>query len=92
MNPTVLMSTDGCPRNSRLEELTLWKIFECLVDGCAVLEHRAEFTFDNVGRASALNSVKNSIDDPGVLVHFDLKPKNSRSRPTKTKEAETEEY
>ncbi|PVH77352.1 hypothetical protein DL98DRAFT_638269 [Cadophora sp. DSE1049] len=63
-------------RNVRLEELTLWKIFECLVDGCAVMEHRAKFTFDVNGNARAGYSIGNTPNDPGVLVHFDLKPRN----------------
>ncbi|KAH7389107.1 kinase-like domain-containing protein [Cadophora sp. MPI-SDFR-AT-0126] len=63
-------------RNVRLEELTLWKIFDCLVDGCAVMEHRMELTFDVQGNAHAGYSIGNHPDDPGVLVHFDLKPPN----------------
>ncbi|KAG4436509.1 hypothetical protein IFR05_008015 [Cadophora sp. M221] len=63
-------------RTVRLEELTLWRIFECLVDGCAVLEHRSEF--DIIGGIAQIPaaSVAGTATDQGVLVHFDLKPTN----------------
>ncbi|KAL2060035.1 hypothetical protein VTL71DRAFT_9857 [Oculimacula yallundae] len=60
----------------RLEELTLWKIFQCLVDGCAVLEHGFEYIY--VGGIAQIppNSISNHVVDPGVLVHFDMKLEN----------------
>ncbi|CZT04011.1 uncharacterized protein RCO7_05632 [Rhynchosporium graminicola] len=64
-------------RSIRLEELTMWKIFECLVDSCTVLEHQQEFVIDAAGMAQIHpNSMVNRINDQGVLVHFDLKPPN----------------
>ncbi|KAG4436513.1 hypothetical protein IFR05_008019 [Cadophora sp. M221] len=74
-------------RNIRFEELTLWRIFECLVDGCSVLEHGLEYT-SNAAGAAAVPAGSNAFlgpQDPGVLVHFDLKPANimtvERERP-----------
>ncbi|KAH6711766.1 hypothetical protein BKA61DRAFT_578196 [Leptodontidium sp. MPI-SDFR-AT-0119] len=63
-------------RAVRLEELTLWRIFECLVDGCAVLEYRSEF--DIIGGIAQIPAatVAGTATDPGVMVHFDLKPAN----------------
>ncbi|PVH77362.1 hypothetical protein DL98DRAFT_656795 [Cadophora sp. DSE1049] len=77
-------------RNIRFEELTLWRIFECLVDGCNLLEHRENFTANNDGvPLLPLNSISRTpAADPGVLVHFDIKPENillaPRSNPDHT--------
>ncbi|KAK0124073.1 hypothetical protein ONS95_009059 [Cadophora gregata] len=68
-------------RNIRFEELTLWRIFECLVDGCAVLEHGLEFHTPPNGVAQipdGSHTYARNDTDPGVLVHFDLKPDNSK--------------
>ncbi|KAH6711773.1 kinase-like domain-containing protein [Leptodontidium sp. MPI-SDFR-AT-0119] len=65
-------------RNIRFEELTLWRIFECLIDGCAVLEHGVEFVNNAAGVATippGSHAFSGPLD-PGVVVHFDLKPQN----------------
>ncbi|KAL2060029.1 hypothetical protein VTL71DRAFT_9851 [Oculimacula yallundae] len=67
-------------RNIRFEELTLWRIFECLIDGCAVLEHEAEFTIDGAGIAqipltSPVFAVLPLVSG-ATFVHFDMKPAN----------------
>ncbi|KAI9047476.1 hypothetical protein LZ554_008195 [Drepanopeziza brunnea f. sp. 'monogermtubi'] len=54
-------------------ELTLWKIFECLVDGISVLDYDAEVGYDPVTGLAVI-----PLFDPagGVGVHFDMKPGN----------------
>lgn len=51
------------------------------------MEHGSEFVNDNNGVAQIPNTspVHGNILDPGVMVHFDLKPDNSKSRVTKAK-------
>jgi len=53
-------------------ETTLWRIFECLVDGLSVLQEGAEISIDPVTGVTTPTPV------PGwnVLVHFDMKPDN----------------
>lgn len=63
----------------RFQELTLWRIFECLVDSCAVLEHRAEFDVFGGIPAIPAASVAGTATDPGTLVHFDLTTSNGNS-------------
>ncbi|KAL2060034.1 hypothetical protein VTL71DRAFT_9856 [Oculimacula yallundae] len=63
-------------RNLRLEELTLWKLFECLVDGMAVFEYGREFDIIAGTARIPLLSHVNVPGDPRALIHFDIKPTN----------------
>ncbi|CZT00503.1 uncharacterized protein RAG0_08522 [Rhynchosporium agropyri] len=60
-------------RNFPFEELTLWRIFECLVDGCSVLTYDQELKMSSVG-----NVLVPAVQVPPLrtTVHFDLKPHN----------------
>jgi hypothetical protein len=59
-------------RGKHFQETTLWRIFECLVDGITVLEVGNDWTASNEPEATPR---------PGWhhIVHFDLKPGNSKS-------------
>ncbi|CZT46777.1 uncharacterized protein RSE6_07265 [Rhynchosporium secalis] len=65
-------------RNLRFEELTLWKIFECLIDGCAAMQHGGEFVYNALGIAQIDPTSPYVTLPPQVAghVHFDLKPAN----------------
>tara|TARA_R110002060_G_scaffold15136_1_gene21152 strand:- start:636 stop:959 length:324 start_codon:yes stop_codon:yes gene_type:complete len=54
------------------KELTLWRVFDCLVDGCSALTFKQEL--DVYRRGQALPPARPSAE---VVVHFDLKPANS---------------
>ena len=61
-----------------MTEISVWKIFDCLVDGLAVMEY---------GNELALRSPFDSFSpvvrpDWDPLVHFDLKPPNSMLKGT----------
>ncbi|KAL2060043.1 hypothetical protein VTL71DRAFT_9865 [Oculimacula yallundae] len=61
-------------RNLPFKEITLWRIFECLVDACSVLEFGAEHEMSN--QPSVTEALITPIPDWEVIVHFDLKPAN----------------
>ncbi|PVH77361.1 hypothetical protein DL98DRAFT_573782, partial [Cadophora sp. DSE1049] len=65
-------------RNLPFKELALWRIFECLVDGCTVMEHGSEYETDadGVPQIPATSPIYGGVPDPGILVQFDLKPEN----------------
>ncbi|KAE9381092.1 kinase-like protein [Stipitochalara longipes BDJ] len=55
-----------------LREITVWKLFECMVDGLSVLEYGNELTL-----RSPENSYRATIrENWDPIVHFDLKPEN----------------
>ncbi|KAH7389108.1 kinase-like domain-containing protein [Cadophora sp. MPI-SDFR-AT-0126] len=60
------------------EELTLWRIFECIVDGLAVLEYDAELVLDPNNPGHFIADPAWYIQGNPVVVHFDLKPENSK--------------
>ncbi|KAK0124068.1 hypothetical protein ONS95_009054 [Cadophora gregata] len=62
-------------RNLPFEELTLWRIFECIVDGLSVLEFGDELIPDqhSLGRFIPKATFNPALD---LVVHFDLKPDN----------------
>lgn len=62
------------------EALTLWRIFDCLVDGCSVLTFEQELDVDRGGQA-----IFPEEPPEEVVVHFDLKPPNSEQRPSKAR-------
>lgn len=53
----------------------MWQFFDCLVDGITVLEHGEEFFVNTVS-----GDAEFARDDRGwvPIVHFDLKPRNSK--------------
>jgi len=55
-------------------ETTLWRIFKCLVDGLSVLEFGNEIKWDSV-KGEAVSKPRINWNE---LVHFDLKPPNSK--------------
>ncbi|KAH7319022.1 kinase-like domain-containing protein [Rhexocercosporidium sp. MPI-PUGE-AT-0058] len=63
-------------RNIRFEEMTLWHIFECLVDGCSVLEYGMELTYDPLNRVAAVPAAYVAGPSLTTIVHRDLKPTN----------------
>ncbi|KAG4422461.1 hypothetical protein IFR04_004362 [Cadophora malorum] len=58
-------------RDLPFKELTLWRVFDCLVDGCSALTFKQELDVDR--RGQALPPARPSAE---VVVHFDLKPAN----------------
>ncbi|KAL2060033.1 hypothetical protein VTL71DRAFT_9855 [Oculimacula yallundae] len=68
-------------RRLPFEELTLWRIFECLVDGLAVLEYDGELVVTpaaGAGPAAPPVITPPAVFNPAIpmVVHFDLKPLN----------------
>jgi len=55
-------------------ELTLWRIFDCLVDGISVLQYGNELVPDAVTTQWYIPSQGHEVP----IVHFDLKPANSK--------------
>lgn len=59
------------------QELTLWHIFRCLVDGISVLTYQ--------GEARYIRAANQAVEPVGfdeeldIITHFDLKPENSKS-------------
>jgi len=64
-----------------LHELTIWHIFECIVDALSVLEYGAELIPNPAAPGSFMpNPAFAPALGPGMMVvHFDLKPENSKS-------------
>ncbi|KAI6710476.1 hypothetical protein JHW43_006981 [Diplocarpon mali] len=60
-------------RNLPFEEITLWRIFECLVDACSVMQNGQEFDWDPVNNCAVIN---NPIANRLEMVHLDVKPDN----------------
>ncbi|KAH7319023.1 kinase-like domain-containing protein [Rhexocercosporidium sp. MPI-PUGE-AT-0058] len=60
-------------RNVPFAELTLWRVFECLVDGLSALEYNGEL--DMGGGPVPLPTRGFAVND-AVVVHYDLKPDN----------------
>ncbi|PVH77351.1 hypothetical protein DL98DRAFT_534802 [Cadophora sp. DSE1049] len=58
-------------RDFPFQELTLWRIFKCLVDGCSVLSYEQELKVNL--RSQAVVPRRAPAE---VLVHFDLKSEN----------------
>ncbi|KAG4427892.1 hypothetical protein IFR05_016623, partial [Cadophora sp. M221] len=63
-------------RNRRFEEMTLWHVFECLVDGCSVLEYGMELIYDPLNRVAVVPAAHIPAANPTTVVHRDLKPTN----------------
>lgn len=65
-------------RRLPLHELTLWHIFECLVDGACALTYKKEIPARRGRRGLVV--ADDPPEDPAVeiVVHADLKPANSR--------------
>ncbi|PVH77366.1 kinase-like protein [Cadophora sp. DSE1049] len=61
-------------RNLPFQEITLWRIFECLVDACSVLEFGRELTLSIDPEDHT--AIANPVPDWDVLVHSDIKPDN----------------
>ncbi|KAH9216251.1 kinase-like domain-containing protein [Leptodontidium sp. 2 PMI_412] len=61
-------------RNVPFEEITLWRIFECLVDFCSVLEFGQELTLSN--DPNVRPAVENKANDWKLVLHLDIKPDN----------------
>ncbi len=55
------------------EEITLWRIFDCLVDACSILEFGQELTYDDVSKVAKIARPIPGIDQ---IVHLDIKPEN----------------
>ncbi len=72
-----LMTNISMCSNHIFLELTLWHIFRCLVDGISVLAYRDEARY-NRRAGQAVEPVAFNEEDE-VVVHFDLKPGNSKS-------------
>lgn len=62
-------------RQLPFEEITLWQMFNCFADGLAVMERGGEYSMDGVGNISS----PARIQGWDSLVHFDIKPMNSKS-------------
>jgi len=59
------------------DETSLWKIFECLVDGFTVLERGNEKTDDGPDPAPRRQmGDKKALKPWNSVIHFDLKPDN----------------
>ncbi|CZT00486.1 uncharacterized protein RAG0_08513 [Rhynchosporium agropyri] len=63
-------------RRMRLEEYTLWRIFECMVDACSVFEYGMELFYDPLSQQAALPASYNAALNLDTVVHKDLKPNN----------------
>ncbi|KAH9216255.1 kinase-like domain-containing protein [Leptodontidium sp. 2 PMI_412] len=63
-------------RNIRFEEMTLWHIFECLVDGCSVLEYGMELMYDPLNKVAVEPPTYVAATNLTTVVHRDLKPTN----------------
>jgi hypothetical protein len=55
-------------------ETTLWRICKCLVNGLSVLEYGNEIKWDRLNGEAVAKPRKGCE----ALVHFDLKPPNSK--------------
>jgi hypothetical protein len=60
-------------RNRQITEISLWLMFDCLVDGISVLEFGAEPAFNGTDNMASVEPTK----DWRLKIHFDLKPGNS---------------
>ncbi|KAH7389112.1 hypothetical protein BKA64DRAFT_747724 [Cadophora sp. MPI-SDFR-AT-0126] len=63
-------------RNIRFEERTLWSTFECLVDGCSVLEYGMELGYDETEETAFVPNTYDPNTSLTTVVHRDLKPAN----------------
>ncbi|PVH77363.1 kinase-like protein [Cadophora sp. DSE1049] len=63
-------------RNIRFEERTLWLVFECLVDGCSVLEYGMELGYDENDETAFVPNTYDPTTSLTTVVHRDLKPTN----------------
>ena len=59
-------------RNRQITEISLWLMFDCLVDGISVLEFGAEPAFNGTDNMASVTPTK----DWRLKIHFDLKPGN----------------
>ena len=68
-------------RRLPLQELMIWRIFECIVDALSVLEYGAELVPNPAAPGNFMpNPAFAPAPGPGMMVvHFDLKPENSKS-------------
>ncbi|KAL2060028.1 hypothetical protein VTL71DRAFT_9850 [Oculimacula yallundae] len=88
-NRTMQLVMEYCPHSSladlhdsrkrrriRFEEYTLWNIFECLVDGCSVLEYGTELVYNTLTQQATTPPLYVPAANPMTVVHRDLKPAN----------------
>jgi hypothetical protein len=54
-------------------EITIWRLFDCLLDGISVLDYGNELEPDGVTNKFYIPQLRSKEE----IVHFDLKPANS---------------
>lgn len=74
LSPTYIGNTNWVHRGKPFEEATLWRFFKCLVDGFSVLQEGDEFRYDPVTQTANIRPEP----DWHHIVHFDIKPGNSK--------------
>ncbi|KAJ5037199.1 uncharacterized protein L3040_007379 [Drepanopeziza brunnea f. sp. 'multigermtubi'] len=60
-------------RNLLFAEVTLWHIFDCLIDACSIMDFRTELTLDTGGQAVIPQGYPEGNE---IAIHFDVKPAN----------------
>ncbi|EKD12092.1 alpha/beta superfamily hydrolase [Drepanopeziza brunnea f. sp. 'multigermtubi' MB_m1] len=68
-------------RNLLFAEVTLWHIFDCLIDACSIMDFRTELTLDTGGQAVIPQGYPEGNE---IAIHFDVKPANSDRNPGHT--------